>query len=78
MSSWMVSNPIQAFASALLGMGVYPEDIGLLFDVLDTRGTGEVTYVSFVNILARLRTQMNQVILFSITEPWIYNVRSTC
>ncbi|CAK9004678.1 unnamed protein product [Durusdinium trenchii] len=60
------SNP--AFASALLGMGVYPEDIGLLFDVLDTRGTGEVTYVSFVNILARLRTQMNQVILFSITE----------
>ena len=56
------------FAEALLGMGVYPEDIGLLFDVLDTQGSGEVTYVGFVNTLARLRTQMSQVILFSITE----------
>ena len=56
------------FAEALLGMGVYPEDISLLFDVLDTQGSGEITYISFVNTLARLRTQMSQVILFSITE----------
>eukprot|EP00438_Fugacium_kawagutii_P010294 Skav226738 [mRNA] locus=scaffold720:381953:384009:- [translate_table: standard] len=56
------------FAAALLGIGVYPEDISLLFEVLDTDGTGQVTYVSFVNTLARLRTQMSQVILFSVID----------
>lgn len=35
------------FAAALLGIGVYPEDISLLFEVLDTDGTGGwVTYGS--------------------------------
>lgn len=60
------TNPV--FAEAMVGMGVYPEDVGLLFDVMDVEGEGEVSYISFVNTLSRVRTQMSQVILFSISE----------
>ncbi|CAE7333448.1 Catsper1 [Symbiodinium sp. CCMP2592] len=55
------------FASSLVSMGVFLEDVDLLFEVLDVEGTGEVPYVELVDTLARLKSQISYVILFQLT-----------
>ncbi|CAE7319796.1 Catsper1 [Symbiodinium natans] len=55
------------FASSLVSMGVFLEDVDLLFEVLDVEGTGAVPYVELVDTLARLKSQISYVILFQLT-----------
>ncbi|CAJ1389970.1 unnamed protein product [Effrenium voratum] len=55
------------FASSLMTMGVFLEDVHLLFDVLDVEGSGTVPYVELVDTLARLKSHISYVILYQLT-----------
>eukprot|EP00928_Gymnodinium_smaydae_P098552 TRINITY_DN9188_c0_g3_i1.p1 TRINITY_DN9188_c0_g3~~TRINITY_DN9188_c0_g3_i1.p1 ORF type:complete len:584 (-),score=114.11 TRINITY_DN9188_c0_g3_i1:262-2013(-) len=56
------------FAKLLNLMDIHKNDLGLIFQVLDYDGSGDVNYHEFVDQLHRIKTQTNHVILYYVTE----------